>query len=911
MRLLRYRFKSAWTAFLIIFSVAGVMLTYKRLSDSRSNSGKKTLLKDLVQEGDTLHFAPVHNSLDKPRYPEVDVMEVQALQHNIEIQKDKLKSLPKLRVPSLDNNKYNRLKSLLQKLYPDNWGTAPDADEMSMDVSEELKDLGIESPMSCRNIDSLRISSSFRAGKKKFIDRAFVPDKGVEVIMKSQANDLDIKVKCLQSVYDNDKCSTMGNYLLLREILWFSILKHDGIAGLLGYCIRGDNIDNMIRKKGVIILTEPGVPVMPSTFSIMKFKERLMYAKQLSELLHYLENHPLGSLALTNTYNSDFVIVNKRLKLVDLDDVMFEEKTCRFNSDCKIPGASQVKVTCSTSGRCENRNAKINLKKMGPIMFEQMLNNAPTAYTSEVNKIRHGIISLQLSNDEVLQALTDLEKRYVPETDPPQVMEIKKKVEQFVDSQNEQLDPIRQQEIQQNRILPNQQETQLDKTNGDYEKIEQSNFPGKFDYPCPLSRVAWGCVVTVRSLKEAKMTCNSDPKCQAFVLFTSQPDAEILMTMVLKNSRSGSPERNVGATLFLFKSRTDHLADVGNEQNVVVGQSNQIGGVKVEPANQRPAPPDVSECKERVDKSAEDARKSRERRLLAHLGLKGLTEADWIQKMKWQKIVSHEGLNDLTSPSTVGGRFNVTMIGADKDSKLRNAIYLAEIGPTQYHVAYYFVYKLDRLLGLYHTPPSIVWYMTRNEVDIVRGDDTWKQRINMVAPNSEVKGILTSPVPLVLKQENFLINEQSSIVNEVKEFSRQEKMQLEYIVLWYLTKIYHAKEPPFSYKGHMIQLSADGAFQDLSVKLINYLYNCQFPNIVYKLLSCFKCHQTGKNKLSICGLGEEVTKQVEEDGLTLGDFKIHQMTTGILSRVINEAASEVLEVVDQCIHSHSREKVLY
>lgn len=66
------------------------------------------------------------------------------------------------------------------------------------------------------------------------------------------------------------------------------------------------------------------------------------YAVQLSELLHFLEHHPLGSLALTNTYNSDFVIVNNKLKLVDLDDVAIEEKACRFNADCKIPGASQV-----------------------------------------------------------------------------------------------------------------------------------------------------------------------------------------------------------------------------------------------------------------------------------------------------------------------------------------------------------------------------------------------------------------------------------------------------------------------------------------------------------------------------------------------------------------------------------------
>jgi hypothetical protein len=48
-----------------------------------------------------------------------------------------------------------------------------------------------------------------------------------------------------------------------------------------------------------------------------------------------------------------------------------------------------------------------------------------------------------------------------------------------------------------------------------------------------------------------------------------------------------------------------------------------------------------------------------------------------------------------------------------------------------------------------------------------------------------------------------------------------------------------------------------------------------------------------------------------EDGLSLMDVKIHQMSTNIISKVINEAASEVLEVVDQCIHAHSREKVLY
>lgn len=86
--------------------------------------------------------------------------------------------------------------------------------------------------------------------------------------------------------------------------------------------------------------------------------------------------------------------------------------------------------------------------------------------------------------------------------------------------------------------------------------------------------------------------------------------------------------------------------------------------------------------------------------LIVYNIITGMTEVDWIQKMKWQKIVSHDGLNDFTAPSTIGGRFNVSMIGSDKDSKLRNAMFLAEIGPSQYHIAYYIVYKLDRLLGV-------------------------------------------------------------------------------------------------------------------------------------------------------------------------------------------------------------------
>lgn len=69
-------------------------------------------------------------------------------------------------------------------------------------------------------------------------------------------------------------------------------------------------------------------------------------------------------------------------------------------------------MTCSKAGKCVNRNAKLNLKIMGPLMFEPMLVNAPLGYTTEVDKLRHSIISLSVTNDELLEALKALEKKY-------------------------------------------------------------------------------------------------------------------------------------------------------------------------------------------------------------------------------------------------------------------------------------------------------------------------------------------------------------------------------------------------------------------------------------------------------------------------------------------------------------------
>lgn len=58
-------------------------------------------------------------------------------------------------------------------------------------------------------------------------------------------------------------------------------------------------------------------------------------------MLKYLEESPLGSVELLGIRMDDFVTTRgNQLKLVDLDDVNLDEKTCQSDADCKIPTAS-------------------------------------------------------------------------------------------------------------------------------------------------------------------------------------------------------------------------------------------------------------------------------------------------------------------------------------------------------------------------------------------------------------------------------------------------------------------------------------------------------------------------------------------------------------------------------------------
>ncbi|KAK3084216.1 hypothetical protein FSP39_010200 [Pinctada imbricata] len=883
----RLRYKAGWTAFLFIFSIAGLILTYRQISE---NQGKSTRMKNFPSE-----FTDQHN---------VENMQMPPL-YMLKQKSDIMK--PPEDIPDNISNP-DRLKRILKNLYPENWGKAKDADEMAIELKHELSELGIDSAMSCKDIDMLRVQQPVKIGSKKYVDRALIKPNNKEVVVKSQANDQETKIKCMQQVYDVEKCHVMGNYMLMREILFMSLFKNPAVVSPLGYCLRGDNIHHEMKKKGILLVVESGTPVNHNSFAFIPWFNKLQYAIRLSKLLDYLDNSPLGPVGMVNIRMDDFILVGmqKRLKLSDLDDLTFEEKRCKTTQDCHIPNALK-EIKCD-DGYCKGWNSKHNLYLVSTTLYNSLLTNPPGVDKNLVDELLNGILRLEFTAKEILKQLEELLKsagHSIKEEEPqyegqPQghgqghVADVKLVDQQVIQSKE---DLRREEEIRNNKVLRDvpQGGEQVPRASftGDYIRHNQSNFPGLYDYVCPKSRVVWGCVMTVQNLKEAKEQCNNDFQCKSFVLFTSNPDAEALMTMVAKNLGTGHPEPNAGATLFIKSSEVNP------------------GGIPVAMVTKAPVERETEvECRARTQSITADARTSREKRLMAHLGLKGTSEDLWKLHVKTSKIERCDGFNTLMMSNTKGGRFDVQMDKAINN--LKSAIYLAEFGVRQYHIAYLITYHLDRLLGLYHIPPTVTWFLRTADVADVEGDKSWPEQLGTYLANGDdIKGLLTVAAPRVIKQSTVSLEKRNSMVKTVLPFTRMEKLQLEYVLLWFLVKIPKDIDH-LGYKGHLIHFHADEAFQDLNVDLLGYFSHCQFPNVVYKSLSCHKCRgSTGQHSSSVCSLGQTVIQQVVSAGYNNKDIRIQSLTPTEITSVINDAASDVLSVIDACIKKHGREKVLY
>ena len=180
-------------------------------------------------------------------------------------------------------------KDILTLLYPPHWKAAVHADEASILLKDHMLHLDLPSLMTCQDIAYCKITARVGSSKRKYVDRARISFTGYgytgdqysrqmlqqDIVIKSPAYDIAVKIACMKQVYDADFCGAIGNYLLMREVFLLRYLHHPGLISVLGYCLQGDRVSSMLSKKGVALVIEAGMPLSTAFISSLSWSCRL------------------------------------------------------------------------------------------------------------------------------------------------------------------------------------------------------------------------------------------------------------------------------------------------------------------------------------------------------------------------------------------------------------------------------------------------------------------------------------------------------------------------------------------------------------------------------------------------------------------------------------------------------------
>ncbi|XP_053375294.1 uncharacterized protein LOC128547243 [Mercenaria mercenaria] len=533
MRCVPRRVRQQRVIFLLLVFLFGVYLAYRQLQDSEPSTTGIRPDGQVVEQLQQKLREKVSGNLNPPKKPVLPVVHLDENLKNPEAFPALAPVFPVGRALEndddyvTDDERLARLKLLLLSLSPSNWKTTLDPDEMILLTKSELLDLGIESKLTCREIDSMKSSYGRHQGfyGKKIIDyvqRNYASD----YVLKSVGRDQQLKIECMKMDYREDRCHLMGNYRLVKELVLFNVLDHPSIIKMEGFCLRGETIDPRVRMKGAIIVTEAGKQMQQDLYQLLPWATKVELGIQLMKLLLYLDTSPIGSLGFEKLQMNDFVMLNSDIKLVDLDNLMIGESRCIHDEDCKIENVPRKEIRC-VEKMCKGRNMWKNLFLLQQSVLSLLLKYSPLG--EESSQLLESVQELRLTPKEVLKWF---EKKQVG-AGQAQEFERQKNVQKEIDRENKERQPDTH--INQNPNQVQEMDSNTGNKNG-YIRQSNSNFPGRFDYSCGNSRVSWGCVLTVKSLDEAKSLCDSDAACASFIIFSSHPESDGIPDVVNQNS---------------------------------------------------------------------------------------------------------------------------------------------------------------------------------------------------------------------------------------------------------------------------------------------------------------------------------------------------------------------------------------
>ena len=275
----------------------------------------------------------------------------------------------------------------------------------------------------CSNIHIINLQSKIGHGASKQTFKGSF--RGMPIAVKMVTRHQKEFKTCIDAINGSDtkkiaeraKCFVHPTMKIMKEILLLEQLNHPGFVKLLGYCVRSEESDTSdLSERGVVSVFELGQKLMLGNVQLTTWQERIRHSINLADFLHYLEHSPLGSLVVRDFKEDHFLMVGKRIKMIDLDDVDNVEPSCddylayHHHDYVKTSQTScDFSLPCN-QGLCIGFNAKHNLKHMNTLFFKHLLypNMFPKSICDEIGALNADIDSNIIIASDIIRHLNGL-----------------------------------------------------------------------------------------------------------------------------------------------------------------------------------------------------------------------------------------------------------------------------------------------------------------------------------------------------------------------------------------------------------------------------------------------------------------------------------------------------------------------
>ncbi|XP_070580687.1 uncharacterized protein [Ptychodera flava] len=222
------------------------------------------------------------------------------------------------------------------------------------------------------------------------------------------------------------------------------------------------------------------------------------------------------------------------------------------------------------------------------------------------------------------------------------------------------------------------------------------------------------------------------------------------------------------------------------------------------------------------------------------------------------------------------------------------------------HLAQIAVYLLDRILGLYYAVPVKGIVIDIDDIKrAARENNSIRRFFDRIktSQNIYVQGSLSAW--MVERLHKAKINLPSRR-DDTRRLTRQQKEDLEYVMLMWLSGLSVTPHNIQKIKGRPIAFDTDRAFRSIASAFWSHVYLCHFPRHVVEVLRFAKSHDTCKlSDLMLYVLQQDPLRPNRYDFGTNAGFRRDSLS------MMDEFMVKLLDVVDECISTYGENKVLY